>query len=292
MLALALIERGAQGQAAQTTAPPGTDIFIADLNERGGQLRIGKAMNIRKRQGYDNQPMFLPDSKSMFYTSIREDKQADIYRYDIAKGAAARVTETAESEYSPTITPDGKYFSVIRVEADSTQRLWKFPLAGGTPQPVLEKIKPVGYHVWVDQTTLVIYVLGTPNTLQLARAGTEKAETIITNVGRSLRLSRRNSEVRFVHKVSADEWLIKSLDVKTRKITPIIKTLTGSEDFAETRDGALLMAKGSKLFKYNPARDKDWQEVADFSKEGITSITRLALSPDGDRIAFVAADAP
>ncbi|HXG95202.1 MAG TPA: hypothetical protein VNN73_22895 [Blastocatellia bacterium] len=48
------------------------------------------------------------------------------------------------------------------------------------------------------------------------------------------------------------------------------------------------MAKGAKLFKFTPGKDQDWQEVADFSGEGITAITRLAVSPAGNRVAFVA----
>lgn len=278
--------------AAQTTPPPKTDVFIVDVKERDGKLQFGKPANITKRSGYDNQPGFLPDGKSLFYTSIREGLQADIYKYDIAKDLIKRMTETSEREYSPTVTPDGKYFSVVRVEADSTQRLWKFPLAGGKPMLVLEKIKPVGYHVWVDRNTLVLFVLGQPDALQLVDMRTGKAETIITNVGRSLQKMPGREQVGFVHKVSADELVIKSLDVKTRKISPIIKMLQGSEYFAWSRDGLLLMGQGAKLFKYNPASDKDWQEVADFSKEGINQITRLTISPSGNKIAFVASDAP
>jgi dipeptidyl aminopeptidase/acylaminoacyl peptidase len=277
-------------QAAQQTPPPATDIFVADVNERGGQLKVGRPANITRRPGYDNQPRFLPDGKSILYTSVREDKQADIYRYDAAKGTSARLTQTPESEYSPTPTPDGKYFSVIRVEADSTQRLWKFPLAGGPPVLVLESIKPVGYHVWVDDKTVLLFVLGTPNTLRLADVPAGEAETILTNVGRSLHRVPGREKVSFVHKVSDGEWVIKEMDIKSREIVPVIKTLPASEDYAWTPGGILLMAKGSALYKYDPARDKGWQEVADFSADGVTSVTRLAVSPKGNRIAFVAAD--
>lgn len=278
-------------QAPQQTAPPATDIFVAELKEQGGQLKVGSPANITNRPGYDNQPRFLPDGKSLFYASVREDKQADIYRYDAAKGESARLTRTPESEYSPTLTPDGKYFSVIRVEADSTQRLWKFPLAGGEPVLVLKRIKPVGYHAWVDDKTLLLFVLGTPNTLQLVDVPTEKVETILTNVGRSLHRVPGREKVSFVHKVSADEWVIKEMDIKSRAIVPVVKTLPASEDYAWTPGGILLMAKGSALFKYAPARDKGWQQVADFSADGVNSVTRLAISPKGDRIAFVAGDA-
>jgi dipeptidyl aminopeptidase/acylaminoacyl peptidase len=277
--------------AGQTTPPPKTDVFIVDMSERDGKLQFGKPMNITKRSGYDNQPSFLPDGKSLFYTSIKEGLQADIYKYDIEKAEITRMTDTPEREYSPTVTPDGEYFSVIRVEADSTQRLWKFPLAGGKPVLILEKIKPVGYHVWVDQNTVVLYILGTPNLLKLVDVKTGKAETIAASVGRSLHMTPGKREVSFVYKSSADEWVIKSQHIKSHRLTSFIKTLPGSEDFVWLRDGALLMAKDSKLFKYNPASDKDWQEVADFSKEGINEITRLAVSPKGDRLAFVTSDA-
>ncbi len=67
------------------------------------------------------------------------------------------------------------------------------------------------------------------------------------------------------------------------------KTLPGSEDFVWTPDGIILSASGSKLFKFEPKKDREWQEVADFSSAGLKGITRLAVSPKGDRLALVAA---
>jgi WD40-like Beta Propeller Repeat len=275
-------------QSQQQARPPGTDIFVVELSERGGRLGAGRPQNITRRPGYDNQPFFMPDGRSVLYTSIREDGQADIYRYDLEKGTTARVTETAEAEYSPTLMPDGKHISVIRVEADSTQRLWKFPLAGGKPSLVLEKTKPVGYHAWVDHKRVVVFILGTPNTLQLVDVATGKADVIASSVGRSIARIPGQPKVSFVHKLSADEWVIKDLDADSLKTGVITKTLSGSEDYAWTQRGDLLMAKGAKLFKLTPKKDGDWQEVADFSSEGVTAITRLAVSPKGNRVAFVA----
>src|SRR5919112_256218 len=127
---------------AQTQTPPQTtptppaateDIFVVDVRAARGKLEFGQPANITNRAGYDNQPSFLPDGASLLYTSQREDNQTDIYRYDFKTGQSARLTATPEGEYSPTLMPGGKFFSVIRVESDKTQRLWKFPLAGGEP---------------------------------------------------------------------------------------------------------------------------------------------------------------
>lgn len=111
---------------------------------------------------------------------------------------------------------------------------------------------------------------------------------IAENPGRILRLVPRQNKLSFVHKVSDQEWLIKTFDLKTKQISTLLKTLPGSEDYAWTPNGALLMAKDAKLFKWNPLSDKDWVEIADFSNLGLKTLTRIAISPKGDRIAFVA----
>src|SRR6267142_870801 len=72
-----------------TPAPPATDIFVIDLTTTpGGKLKLGQPVKITNWAGYNNQPAFMSDGKSVLYTSIR-DKQADIYRYDIRSAATS-----------------------------------------------------------------------------------------------------------------------------------------------------------------------------------------------------------
>src|SRR5712692_36747 len=283
---------GASGQTpspAPTPAatPSSSDIFIIDVTKHNGQMKFSQPVKINTSVGYNNQPSFMPDGQSILYTSIR-DKQADIYRYDIARGATTQVTKTPESEYSPTLMPDGKSISVVRVEADNTQRLWRFPLAGGAPSLILEQTKPVGYHLWIDEHTLALFILGKPNTLQLVDTRTEKAEAIAENPGRILRRIPHQDKFSFVHKISDREWAIKAFDLRTRTSASLIDTLPGVEDYAWMPSGALLMAKDSKLFSVIPLTGKSWSEVADFSSAGLKNITRIAVSPKGDRIEIVA----
>ena len=270
--------------------PPPSDIFLLNLTYEKSEFRLGQPTKITSHAGYNNQPSFLPDGQVILYTSIR-DKQADIYRYDVRSGATSQVTNTPESEYSPTLMPDEKNISVVRVEAEGTQRLWKFPLAGGAPALILENIKPVGYHWWIDKNTLALFILGgagKPHTLQIANVSTGKAEVIVENPGRILRRIPQQNKLSFVHKVSDQEWIIKAFDLKTRSITPLIKTFPGVEDYAWTPAGVLLMARDAKIFKWNPSQDKDWMEVADFSSAGIRRITRITVNAKGEVIAFVA----
>ncbi len=201
--------------AARPAPPP--DIYLATVTLDRGTPKIGAPMNITDRPGYDNQPSFTWDESGIFFTSVREDGQADIYRYDIAVKGTTRVTSTApESEYSATAIDSGRAISVVRVERDSTQRLWRFPIGGGTPTVILERVRPVGYHAWADAHTLALFVLGTPNTLQLADTRTAVADTIATGIGRSLHRIPGSRRISFVRKVSPTEWWIESLDPATR----------------------------------------------------------------------------
>jgi hypothetical protein len=276
------------GSVIGQNQPPSTDIFIAELQVRDGRLSFNRPVNIINREGYDNQPYFLPDGESLLFTSIREGTLPDIYRYHFRDRSTAQVTKTREGEYSPTPMQGGKFFTVIRVEADQVQRLWKFPLEGGAPSLVLENIKPVGYHAWLDERRLALFVLGRPATLQLADVHTGTGETLESNIGRSIHKHPLRNSVTFVHKLSDAEWVIKELEIDTRKVRVVVRTLAGSEDFAWTGNGVLVSGKGSKLFKFDPTKDTEWQEAADFSAAGVKNITRLAISPRGDRLALVA----
>ena len=276
--------------------PPATDIYLADLHVGQGRVTVGTPVNVTNRPGYDNQPAFLPDGRSILYTSVR-DSQAEIYRYDIERRSSTAVTNTRESEYSPTPLPNSVGFSVIRVEADSTQRLWAFDLDGTHARLVLDSIKPVGYHAWGDNRTLVLFVLGSPPTLQIADAATPAArgDVLARDIGRSLQRIPNRPSVSFLQRDSVAGPSLQEVDVRTRRVTQLIKTPIGAEFFAWTPEGIALTASGSKLYSWEPRGGAGgggaWQEVADFSAAGLTNLTRLAVSPKGDRVAIVAVPA-
>ncbi len=267
-------------------AQQATDIYVGSLSMQEGRLAVTGLINATDRDGYDNQPSFGPDGSFLLYTSGRADGQTDIFQYDFSSGQISRVTETPESEYSPTVVPSGESFSVIRVEADSTQRLWSFDMSGGNPSVVLEDVMPVGYHAWGNDRLLALFVLGSPPTLQLADVRTGRADVIAEGIGRSIHRIPGQLAISFVQKVSDDEWWIKRLDLRTQQITPLAQTLPGAEDYAWTPQGIAVVGQGSVLFHWDTSTAA-WRELADLSDQGIVGITRIAISPAGDRIAIV-----
>lgn len=264
---------------------PSTDIYLADLALDSGRVRVGAPRNVTQRPGYDNQPSFLPDGRSFLYTSVREDGQADIYRYTPSVNAGVRVTTTTESEYSATPLPDTG-FAAVRVEADSTQRLWRFDGAGGNPRLVLPGVKPVGYFAFGDDHTLGLFVLGTPASFQVADSRTGRADTVVVNIGRTIHKIPGRRALSFVRRVSETEWWITAYDLDTRALTPIVRTLENVDFYTWTPGGTLLAGRGSKLYHWTSGTA--WEEVADFTAAGITNITRLAVNRLGDCLAIVA----
>src|SRR5690348_15931626 len=61
--------------ARRAAGPPGTDIWVATLSVRHDTVVIGRPENVTHRLGYDNQPAFTPDGRSVLYTSIGADGQ-------------------------------------------------------------------------------------------------------------------------------------------------------------------------------------------------------------------------
>lgn len=274
---------------ATAQAPAATDIYVLALTLRGGQVELGRPRNVTARVGYDNQPTFTPDGAQLLYTSAR-DGQADSYAYDLASGRTVRLTTTAVSEYSPTVTPDGAAISVVVVEPDSTQRLWRFPRGGGAAALVLRDVRPVGYHAWADSSTLVLFVLGsggTPATLQVADVRTGRAEVVASAPHRSLQRMADGRVSVVLRDADSTRWLA-AVDARTRRIERLVRAPDGGGEYdhAWLPDGSALMAGGGPVYRWAPGTST-WTRVATFPAS-LRTPTRLAVSPRGDWLAVVA----
>lgn len=280
--------------APSLAAQGGTEIWVASLSERGSTITVGRPVNVTKRPGYDNQPAFTRDGAAVLFTSIREDAQADIWRVAIDGSAPQRLTTTSESEYSATLMPSGNGFSVIRVERDSTQRLWEFAWDGSATRVILPGLKPVGYHVWVGEGAIGAFVLRDPtvpedlNALVLADPRTERVDTLARGIGRAFARVPGRDAFTFVH-FHGDTSVIGEVDVRTGGVRRITHPPTGGEYHVWTQGGRLIASSGPRLYLWIDGR---WDVIAELAVFGVRNITRLALSPAGDRIAFVSDEPP
>jgi Tol biopolymer transport system component len=280
----------------RTEPPPATDIHLLPLSSGLASLKDAKPSPVSTEPGYDNQPMFSPDGGRILFAANHDGAQTDVFLFERASGRVSRLTETAENENSPTYLPEGighpGGFSVVRTEADRTQRLWRFDARGRNPELVLPDVEPVGYHAWVDREWVALFVLGEPSTLRIANVTTGKAEIASERIGRSLHRIPGTRRVSFVHREASGDFWIQQIDVDSRKIEPLVQVVEGNteRDMAWMPDGrTILMSSGTKVFSWT-REASGWAEVFDAETHRLGAVSRLAVSPLGDAIAVVVAE--
>ena len=271
-------------------AQTGSEILLFDLSIKKDKLVLSNPKNITNHVGYDNQPSFHADQPLIFYSSFNPDGRSDIKSYDYEKGETRSFTQTTEREYSPTLTPDKHFVSCIIQRDDGAQNLGKYPVGGGQPTVLIDNLI-VGYHAWIDQDRLLLFVLGEPQTLHLYNVKTKEDKVIAEKIGRSLHKIPNQNAMSFVHKISDSEWIIKRWDAATSEITTIAKTLPGREDLCWTPQGRIIMSDGTRIYSIDPLNEKEWSEVSiKFGGEQLKGVTRLSLNSKGNRLAVVVSE--
>lgn len=270
-------------------AQSGTEVYLFDLKKKGDTFIISNPTNISQNKGYDNQPSFLPDGSAILFSSSQGD-QTDVVKYDLETKKKTRLTNTSGSEYSPTVIPKRNMFSTILLEKDGTQLLYQYSLSGGEGTILVPELK-IGYHAWYDVNTLYSFVLTDPNfTFQKTSLAGMRHQVLGENIGRSLHRIPKSKAMSFIQKSEDQPWKIQRLEVATGKVSTIINTLEKSEDMTWTPKGTILMGKGNEIYKFNPKKDENWQLVIDLGEFELSTISRVAVSPKGDKLVVVVAE--
>lgn len=283
-------------QAQPAPPPPGTDIYLVPIGSGPDAITTSKPTPVSTGAGYDNQPYFSEDGARILFAANRDGQQTDVFVFDRPTGRITPLTRTPTNENSPTYLPPGigapGGFSVVQTEPDKRQRLWRFNAAGGDPQLILSDINPVGYHAWVDADRLALFVLGQPNSLQLASVKTGKGEVVANAIGRSLHRVPGTRAVSFVHREASGEFFIKQIDIDSKKIDTLTRVVEGNteRDMAWMPDGrTILMSGGTKIYAWTRGAS-GWTEVFDAAAHGLGAVTRLAVSPKREAMAIVVAE--
>lgn len=269
---------------------PVTKVYAFDFQRRDTSFTFSNPRYLTgfNPSGYNNQPEFVDDQELMMAVQYPDMPQPDIFAFDLSAKTQTRVTRTRSGEYSPAPIGDGTRFSAVRQEyvgQDTIIRLWEFPANRiDNGRPVFRDLNGVGYYEWLSSRQLALFLVGGPNQLAVATIGSSRPVVIAENIGRSFhRLP--NGNLAFVQKgaLPSAPWMImeKSLYRLNDPARNIGETLPNQEDFTVLSDGTLLMGKGSKLYHFDPIRDRRWREIVDLRFYGIRKISRLTTNGKG-----------
>ena len=264
----------------------GMDIWIFDLAD---ELR--PVQRVTDREGYDNQPSFTSDGKSLLFSSDRAGGQVDLFRFELASGKIANLTDTADENEFSAQDWRGEQLMYVLQEGVPYQHLWRRSWNGGERERALTSYVPVGYYARNDVGVLFwgryTYALFFEPADAEVGPGAGETLRVIDQAGRSIHAIPGSNDFSFVHKQADWRWIIKRLDPATGAVTPIIPISNENEDYCWTPDGALLIADGRSLLRYRPGDEGTWQTVGGLEADGFGSGGRCAVSPDGRRLAVV-----
>jgi hypothetical protein len=156
---------------------------------------------------------------------------------------------------------------------------------------LLTNINPVGYHAWVDNNRVMLFVLGEPQTLQLADIQQQTSRVLDQNIGPSLFAIPGSALMSYTASIGEGEeiqWQLKSYHPQTGQITVLTTLPKGAYYYAWSGNGYAIAAVGSILLQWDKtSSDKGWQPFANVTDTCPKGVTRLTANSQNTKIALV-----
>jgi dipeptidyl aminopeptidase/acylaminoacyl peptidase len=263
---------------------PDTDLWLfKTIKDKLKNNVVAEPVNFTNRPGYDNQPAFSEDGSRIYYVSVFADKQADIYYYDLKSKKTVKLTNTKESEYSPSFSPDQKHIGSVVVESDSAQRIHYLNALTGTNESRFQ-FDSVGYFAFLNNDTIVYYKLTEPHSLHYFIRGSEEDRFLCSSPIRTFKPINRHS---FIYGIKdTNKVVFYKYDFLLHKAWKYAEYNSLNEDIYWHPQFGLMKSEEKKILYYDEAKRK-WTTLYDLSLFGIKKITRFAFDPKNNYLVIV-----
>ena len=273
-----------------------TEVWAGSLDMSDGRFAVSNLVNISKHPGYDNQPAFFSDGKRLVFTSqiaaldeTGHAVQAKVYDFASDKSTSIQ----GARGFSPTPAADG----ALMLLHDG--RVWFHDAAG--KEIALTETNDAGYYVRFDERTWVLYMNDKQRRIVIYDATTKALETMaVGSATAPFRIPGKRA-VTFVavepfpipkgeaaKSAPPRKLSLRQLNLDDHRVTTLaaIPFPTSGSHVWTSRD-TLLMASGHTIYEWSPAHPDKWRPAAQFDHPDLQGLTRIALSPRGNRIALV-----
>ena len=269
-----------------------SEVWVGSLDMSGGRFAVSNLVNISRHPGYDNQPAFFADGKLVFTSQIavldESGHAVQAVIHDLAKGTSTPVPGALG--FSPTPAADGSLM-LLRdghvVLHDASGR-----------ESQLTETKDAGYFARFDEQTWVLYMNDKQRRIVMYDPKTKALDTMaLGSITAPFRIQGKRA-VSFVavEPFPAPEGVappprklfLRQLNLDDHQVTTLASiSFPTSGSHVWTSRGTLLIASGHTIYEWNPAKPDDWPVAATFDDPELQGLTRIAISPRGDRIALV-----
>jgi Tol biopolymer transport system component len=266
---------------------PDSEIYLFSIDQQDGKYTFTDGKNITSNKGYDNQPSFSLDNKSILFTSGRNDNNFDIYEYTLTDKKITPLITSENGEYTAKEFDKNTVMFVREGKNDQGMSVWKYDRLTKATSPALKNNEPVAYYAWNSKGEALVWVR-----YAFMMHFVNPARSINRYVANYAQpsvphLIPNTDKFSFMQRHPDDSLWIKEFDPSDESVRPIVQSKDGKKDYAWMPDGSLLIGSENKLYRFDEKTDKDWHLLADLSSSGIKDISRMAVSFDGKYLALV-----
>jgi len=272
-----------------------SEVWVGSLDITSGRFAVSNLVNISKHSGYDNQPAFFPDGKLVFTSQIalldETGHAVQAVIHDFANGTSTPVPGALG--FSPTPSANGS----LMLLRDGHVVL--HDASGNESQ--LTETTDAGYFARFDEQIWALYMNDKQRRIVIYDPKTKALDTMaIGSISAPFRIpGKRAVSFVAVEPFPAPEgeaaktapprkFVLRQLNLDDRQVTTLANVpFRTSGSHVWTSRGTLLIASGHTIYEWNPAKPDDWPIAATFDDPELQGLTRIAISPRGDRIALV-----
>jgi len=251
---------------------PQTNLHIVDLKKENKKLILGKIKLINVAKGYNNQPSFSNDQKTIYFVSADSLGQTDVYAYALRSKKTRKVTQTNLSEYSPQEFTN-QFLHAVVVEKDSAQRIHGINKFSGLHEKSLLP-DSVGYYCFLNSDSLVFYKLTEPHSLRLYVISTNSEHWIANSPTRSFKAINPYTLI-YCLKDSLTREIYK-YNFRLQKGELICKYNSENEDLFWHPQLGLMRSEQLSILLWND-HAQSWEQLFNFENKGLHRVGRFSM---------------
>lgn len=275
------------GVVLSSSVVAATDIYLFRLDNQNEFISLISS----GQDGYNNQPSFSLDSKSLFFTSDRNAKQMDIFLYDLESNTTRNLTQSLnQNEFSARPIGSDSY-SFILQEGVPHMSLWQQNFDKTYVTRLLKNYLPAAYYAigqrgvlfWARYASALYYE---PDEVDVGYGSGEQLFAV-GNAGTSLHIIPGSDLFSFVHKQGDGTHVIKSYNPNDKSIASIASLLPNNDEYCWSPAGMIFRVNGTVLEQFGVATNHQWASLGELDAKGFKRGSRCSVSPDGTTIAVV-----
>ncbi len=271
-----------------TFAQTNTEVYVFDISPAYEGLELLNIQPVSSNKGYNNQPSFQTDDFILY--SSNNEGQNDIAKFHVTYRVWEWFNTPTKngSEFSPQTFPSSNDVAAVRLDKDGLQRLYKYDSQTGKSTELIKDLQIAYFAFYNDQKILSTVLDGDKMDLVMIDLPLKKADTLFYNVGRSLQKVPKINSMSYSLLNEEGNLDLYLLDMDSYESFFVTEMPIGIQDYVWLNDTQILIGSGNKLYMYDTLGDSEWTRVASLEEYGLKNITRMAISPNGKKLAIVA----